>query len=282
VVIAIALALGASLVYGLSDFLGGLKSRSLPQLSVLLVSQGGALAVLITVVAVLGADPPSARFLLYGVLAGLAEAVGIAALYRGLAVGTMSIVAPVAATAPVVPVVAGIALGELPTPIQGAGIALAIAGVTMLSLVPPGRRATSGRGASVLFGLLTALGFGGFLAAVDAASEGGVAWALLVARIVTVGAFAAVALIGRPNLRIRPAELPVLVGIGTLILVADAMYAVASTKGLLTVVAVLSSLYPVVTIALAHRYLDERIERLQPLGIAVALGGAAAISAAAA
>jgi drug/metabolite transporter (DMT)-like permease len=282
VVIAIALALGASLVYGLSDFLGGLKSRSLPQLSVLLVSQGGALAVLIAVVTVLGADPPSARFLLYGALAGLAEAVGVAALYRGLAVGTMSIVAPVAATAPVVPLVAGIALGELPTPIQGAGIALALAGVTMLSLAPPGRRATSGVGASVLFGLLTALGFGGFLAAVDAASEGGVAWALLVARIVTVAAFAAVALIGRPNLRIRPAELPVLVGIGTLILVADAMYAVASTQGLLPVVAVLSSLYPVVTIALAHCYLDERIERLQPLGIAVALGGAAAISAASA
>jgi drug/metabolite transporter (DMT)-like permease len=70
--------------------------------------------------------------------------------------------------------------------------------------------------------------------------------------------------------------------IGSLILVADGMYAVASTKGLLTVVAVLSSLYPVVTIGLAQRYLGERIERLQPLGIAVALGGAAAISAASA
>ena len=103
-------------------------------------------------------------------VAGLAEAV-VAALYRGLAVGSMSIVAPVAATAPVVPVLAGVALGEPPTALQGGGIVLAIAGVTMISLVPPGQRSTRNVGPSVLFGLLTALGFGGFLAAMDGASE---------------------------------------------------------------------------------------------------------------
>lgn len=275
---AIALALAASLSYGVSDFLGGLKSRSLPQLSVLLISQGGALVALVVFVAVAGGSPPEARYVVYGMIAGLVEAVGVAALYRGLAVGSISIVAPVAATAPVVPVVAGFALGELPSPLQGAGIVLAIAGVVLISLAP-----SAGRGpasTSVVLGLGAALGLGGYLAAMDAASDGGVAWALLIARITTVAALLAVALVRRPPLRVARAELPALLLIGALVLAADAMFAVASTKGLVSVVAVLSSLYPIVTIALGHRYLGERIERLQPLGIAIALGGAAAIAAA--
>ena len=277
--LAIPLALGASLVYGLSDFLGGLKSRSLPQLSVLLISQGSALVVLIVLVAAAGAGPPSGEHIAYGVVAGLAEAVSVAALYRGLAVGSMSIVAPVAATAPVVPVLAGVALGEPLTALQGGGIVLAIAGVTMISLVPPGQRSARNVGPSLLFGLLTALGFGGFLAAMDGASGGGVTWALLLARLTTVAAFTAVVVATRPALRVARTDLPVLVLIGALILAADAMYAIATTEGLLSVVAVLSSLYPIVTIALARRYLDERVGRPQLRGIAVALSGAAAISA---
>ena len=117
--IAIPLALAASLLYGLSDFLGGVKSRSLPQLSVLLISQATTLVVLVVAVVVLAPAPPSGSHLVYAVTGGLLEAVGVAAMYRGLAVGSMSVVAPVAATAPVVPVVAGLALGELPTPVRG-------------------------------------------------------------------------------------------------------------------------------------------------------------------
>jgi drug/metabolite transporter (DMT)-like permease len=142
--LAIALALGSSLVYGVSDFLGGLKSRSTPLLSVLLVSQGAALLMLAVIVAASGEGPPGGEHLLYAVLAGLAEAVGVAALYRGLAVGTMSIVAPVAATAPAVPVVAAIALGELPEPLQGAGIAVALAGVAIISLQPQADESSRG------------------------------------------------------------------------------------------------------------------------------------------
>ena len=147
--IAIPLALAASLLYGLSDFLGGLKSRSLPQLSVLLISQATTLVVLVVVVVVLAPAPPSGDFLLYAVAGGLLEAVGVAAMYRGLAVGSMSVVAPVAATAPVVPVAAGLALGELPTPVQGGGIVLAVAGVTMISLVAPDRGEARDVGPSV-------------------------------------------------------------------------------------------------------------------------------------
>jgi drug/metabolite transporter (DMT)-like permease len=279
-VFAIALALGSSLVYGVSDFLGGLKSRSLPLLSVLLVSQGSALVVLATIVLASGASPPDGRYILYGAIAGLSEAVGVAAFYRGLAVGVMSIVSPIAATAPVVPVVAAIALGELPSPIQALGIVLALVGIAIISLDPQGFRAARDVGPSLLFGLLTALGFGGFLLAMDAASEGSVQWALLVARLAAVAAFTTVFLARRAPLSVPPAQVPVLVLIGVLIIGADSMYAVATTEGLLSVVVVLSSLYPAVTIVLARFYLHERLQRHQRVGVAASLGGAVAISAA--
>jgi len=277
-VLAIGLALASSLVYGVSDFLGGSKSRSVPLLTVLLVSQTTALALLAAIVVVRGEGPPGGEFLLYAVLAGLSEAVGVAALYRGLAVGVMSIVAPVAATAPVVPVVAAIALGESPGALQGAGIALGIAGIAIISLGPSGERSGDGR-TSLLFGLLTALGFGGFLVALDGASEGGVPWALLVARITTVAVFALAFVARQPAVGMRRDDLPVLALIGALVVGADSMYAVASTKGLLSVVSVLSSLYPVVTIGLARCYLRERLHPHQRVGVAAALCGAVMISA---
>ena len=272
----IALALTSSIGYGISDFLGGLKSRTLPLLSVLLVSQGSALAIVAVVVAVSGEGPP-VDYLHYGVLAGLGEAIGVAALYRGLAIGTMSVVAPLGAMAPVVAVGVGGILGEVPSALQGAGIALAIAGVVLIST--EGDRATGGPiGPSVMFGLLTALGFGGFFVGMDAASEGSVPWALLAARCAVISIFGIAFVIRRQPLAVNARELPVLAAIGCLIVSADTLYAVASTKGLLSVVAVLSSLYPVVTIALARVYLNERLSGLQRLGVPAALAGAAVVS----
>ena len=131
--LAVALALAASVAYGISDFLGGLTSRSVALLPVLLVSQGTALILLFMIVVSRGEGPPGGAFLLYGAIAGLSEMVGVAALYRGLAVGVMSIIAGVGATAPVVAVVVGIVLGELPTPIQGVGIVLAVSGIILTS-----------------------------------------------------------------------------------------------------------------------------------------------------
>jgi drug/metabolite transporter (DMT)-like permease len=278
--LAVTLALGSSLVYGFSDFLGGVKSRTVPLLSVLLISQGTALLLLAAVVLLSGEGPPDERFIYYGAVAGLSEAVGVAALYRGLAVGVMSIVSAIAATAPVVAVVGAAVAGEPPAAAQGAGISLAVAGVALISYSESGTPAQGSLGSSLLFGLLTAVGFGGFFVAMDAASEGDVPWALLAARVTSVSVFAAVCLMTRPRLGVERGEIPVLASIGALIVGADALYAVATTKGLLSVVAVLSSLYPVVTIALARAYLSERVERLQQIGIAVALCGVAAVSAA--
>ena len=278
--LAIVLALGASLSWGISDFLGGLKSRSLPLLTVLLVSQGAALLVLALVVIFIGEGPPGGSFLLYAGLAGVGEAVGVAALYRGLAVGVTSIVAPAAATAPVVPIAVGLALGEVPAPIQGVGMALAVVGIT----ISVGRSDSSGVDrrlalASVAFGLLCALGFGAFYVAMDAASEGEIPWALLLARATAVSLFLVAMAATRSSLSLGRRDAAVVGSIGLLVIAADTMYATASTHGVLGVVAALSTLYPLVTIALARVYLDEEVGRRQQLGAATCVAGVVAIAA---
>jgi drug/metabolite transporter (DMT)-like permease len=278
-VLAIGLALAASVAYGVSDFLGGLKTRSLALLGVPLVSQGTGLVALAVIAIGRGEGPPAAGFLVFAVLAGLSETVGVAALYRGLASGLMSVVAPVAAAAPVVPIVAALALGELPTAIQGGGIGLAVAGIV---LTVRGRPATAGPGAtlraSVVLGLLAAVGFGSFYVALDAASEFDVTWALLGARITTIAVFLGAVAATRQRIEVPHRDLPVLALIGLLIVAADALFAVASTLGLLGVVAVLSALYPLVTIALATLYLDESLGRIQLARIACAFGGVVAVA----
>jgi drug/metabolite transporter (DMT)-like permease len=136
-----------------------------------------------------------------------------------------------------------------------------------------------GARASVAFGLLTAVGFGAFYVGMDAASEGEIPWALMVARLTAVTLFLLTTRVSRAGVGMGRADVPVIVAIGVLVIAGDAMYATASTYGLLSVVAALSTLYPIVTIALARAVLAERVDRRQRIGIAVCLGGVVAISA---
>ncbi|MEV6110719.1 DMT family transporter [Streptomyces sp. NPDC051940] len=275
------LALGASLGWGTSDFLGGVKSRALPVLSVLFISQTVALALLAVTVAGRGEGPGAAGDLAYAAAAGLGETVGIAALYRGLAVGTMGIVAPVAATAPVVPLVADLASGELPGPVQLAGLALVLAGVAVTSHRPAGAAEEAGARVlpSVAYGLLASLGFGTFFLAMGRASEGDIGWALLTARSTAVAALAAAALARRRRLGVGRADLAPVALIGCLIVAADTLYATATTHGLVSVAAVLGSLHAVVTLVLARVFLHERLERTQQVGVGACLLGVMAVAA---
>jgi drug/metabolite transporter (DMT)-like permease len=277
--LAIVLALGSSLAYGASDFLGGLKTRSVALTRVLVVVQTTSLLTLVVVGALLGlwTDPPDARYLAFGALAGLWQLGGVAALYRGLATGTMGVVAPIAATSPVFAVIAGIAIGEVPAPLQWLGIACAVAGVALATLGSQPGVASGARTAGAGFGVLSALGFGGFLVGIDAASEGGVEWALLAARSTTLTVVAITVLAIRPQPRAARGDIPAFVLIGLLTLSADVMFAAATTEGLLSVVAVLGSLFPVVTIALASIHLGERMRREQWIGALLCLVGVAAI-----
>jgi drug/metabolite transporter (DMT)-like permease len=273
------LALAASLSWGVGDFLAGLSSRKLQVLTVLVVSQAAGLTSLAVLVAVRGEGPPGARYLVYAALAGIAGAVGLAALYRGLAVGSMSVVAPISATAAVIPVVAGLVTGERPSAAQGAGIGLALAGVVLASRErstdPAGRRVAEGVGLA----LVAAVSFGLLLVALGAASEADASWATFAMRSTSFTLLAATALVLRPNLSLARGDLAALALIGVLDAAGNALFAVATTESLLSVAAVLAQLYPVVTVLLARVILGERISRPQQVGVVSAFAGIALITA---
>lgn len=276
--LAVLFALTASLAYGLSDFLGGLKSRSSPVLSVLLVSQAAGLVLLLLVVLSRGDAPPGGPVLAVAASAGLGEAIAVAALYRGLAIGRMGIVAALSALAPVLPVVAASLAGEPPTPLQLLGMVVAIAGVVGIARGHERTQRSSPVVAGVVYGLLAAGGFGVFYVGIDAASDGSVPWALAAARTSAVALLLLAAAIHRPRKRVRAREVPALVAIGALIVGADSLYAFAAARGNLGMVAVLASLYPVVTMALARRYLREQLSVSQQLGVGLCLAGVLTIA----
>jgi drug/metabolite transporter (DMT)-like permease len=261
-VLALALALSSSLAWGVADFVAGLKSRSLPVASVMLVAVVTGLALAGAVVLARGVAAPATSFIVYAALSAVVGSVGLAAFYRGLAVGAMSVVAPIAGTGAAVPVAFGLASGERPEAVQVVGAATAIVGA---------------RGAPLA--VLAAVGLGSFLVAIDAASEGDVGWAILVNRLVSLGlvALAALLLRPRPPADLRDAAPAILVG--ALDTTANILIAFATTLGLISLVGVLGSLYPVVTITLARLVLGERIGRGQQVGAGTALAGVVLIAA---
>jgi drug/metabolite transporter (DMT)-like permease len=276
-VTAIALALGASLSWGLGDFLGGLTSRRLHVLTVLVVQQVFGLAAAAIWVAGSGDGFPGWEATAWAVGAGVAGCVGIGALYRGMAVGAMGIVAPVSAISAVIPFTVGVASGERPGTLQVAGIALALAGVALASREPASRG--GGRAAGIGLALLAALGFGLYFVFAERAAEESVPFAVATARGVALAVAFAAALAVGVSLRPGRSFLPALVVIGLCDVGANMLFSLATTHGYLSVVSVLSALYPVVTVALAAVVLHERIAPAQRAGVAGALAGAALITA---
>jgi drug/metabolite transporter (DMT)-like permease len=231
---------------------------------------------------VIGDPAPGAGAIAWGVSAGMAGLLGLSAFYRGLAVGTMSIVAPVAATGAVVPMLVGlVADGERPGAAQVAGIALALSGVVLASREPE-RAGAAARNSRAALGLavVAALGLGLALVGLErATAAAGVPWALLIARGLEVVVLVATAVVLRPELPGGPRAWRPLVALGLFDVTANALFAVASTQGLLSIVSVLASLYPAMTVLLARTVLHERVSRSQEAGVLVLLAGVVAISA---
>jgi len=245
-----------------------------PLAAVMIVSQGAGLVGIAIVVALSGAEAPPVADLWPAAGAGAAGALALTAFYRALAIGTMSIVAPISATGAAVPVVVGLATGDRPGALVLAGMAIAVAGVILASREAPGEEAgdRSGR-RSILLALVAALGFGTFFVGMDSAADADVFWALLWARAAAVTLLLAGAAIVRPPLRVDRPSAAILCGVGALDLAANALFALATTEGLLSLVAVLGSLYPVVTVLLARAVLHERVQMLQGVGVGAALAG---------
>jgi drug/metabolite transporter (DMT)-like permease len=280
-VLALALALGASLCWGTSDFVGGLQARRIAVLAVLLVSQGVGLIAISLLVAVRDIDPPALIHLLPAAAAGFGGAFALAGFYWALAIGTMSIVAPISSTGAIVPVVVGIASGGRPAPLQLVGIATAIVGVVLASREHgPGVESPSRASrASIALALLAALGFGGYLIGARATAHYNIAWSLLAAHVTAVAVMTLVVAVMRVSVRGVRGALGPLAAVGLLDLVANGLFATASRHGLLAVVAVGSSLYPLATVVLARVVLGERVRPVQEVGIAAAVAGVVMIAA---
>jgi drug/metabolite transporter (DMT)-like permease len=276
--VAALLALGGALCWGVGDFFGGLASRRLAVLTVLVVSQAIGLAGVLVWVLVSAEAFPGIVELLPAAAAGIAGLVGLGALYRGLAIGAMGIVAPISAASPIVPLTVDAVKGEVPGALQWLGIALVLAGIAVLSREGPGEdgtRVATGAGLAVL----AALGFGLFVVGLDAGADESAAWAVVAARSAAVAIAVVAALVVSTSLRPPRALLPMLVGIGIFDTGANVFVAAATTHGAAGVVAVLSALYPVVTVVLARIVLGETLSAAKRAGGVVALSGAALVAA---
>ena len=278
---AVLLGLTSALVYGAADFLGGLASRRSSAYAVVVWSQFAGLILLLAAVAVMGDPLPGRADLAWGVLGGIGGGGGVVLLYRGLAMGRMSVVAPTAAVGGAsLPVLVGILLGERPSPLALVGVVVALAAIVLVSSssiaseehrinrTPPGLFEAIGAG----------IGFALFFVSLDnVAIEAGL-WPLLAARVsIVVAAVAGVAT--RSPLRPARADVGSIVLVGIADMLANLLYLLASRRGMLSIVAVLVSLYPASTVLLARVVLGERLSVRQAIGLVVAAIGVVLIAA---
>ena len=278
--LSVVLALAAGISWGFADFLGGLNSRHLSLGTVLLVSQTVGLLLLLPLAIAHGwplLDGPTVAYAVAGSVSGL---IGIAALYRGMAVGSMSIVAPISATGAALPILFGLVRGERATPLQSLGIVLAAVGIVLASRAvdDPDAKVRVRVANGVGFALLAALGFGGFFVLLHEASMVDVLWAGAVQRLTGVCIMLVSAVLLRPTLSVGWSRLPGLIAVGALDAGANVLYSFASVVGLVSVAAVLASLFPVVSVILARVVLRERLSPVQATGVACALAGVAFIA----
>jgi drug/metabolite transporter (DMT)-like permease len=272
------LALASSAAWGVADFSGGLVSRRLPTLAVTVVSQSAGFVALLVVFAARGGALESRSFWL-GIVAGIGGGAGLAAFYRALALGTMSIVSPLAACGALVPFVLSIATGERPSWLALAGAGTALAGAVLASLDE--RRATApARSRAVGLALVAAVCLGLFTYFLGLGSREGDALSTLVgARAGSLALLVSFTLWRRAPLLVPARWLLPVAAIGLCDVAANALFALASGRGLLALVSILGSLYPVVTVVLAHVVLGERLTAVQVAGVGVALAGVVALGA---
>jgi drug/metabolite transporter (DMT)-like permease len=271
------LAVGASVAWGASDFLGGLAARRLPVVVVLFGAQAVGLVLAAAVWSAAGAQVPGSEVLLLGAAAGIAELLGFACLYRGLAIGQMTAVAPLAALTAVLPVAVAVGGGAEVAAIEAVGMLLAIIGTAVTATDSATRRVVRGAG----LGLGAALCFGMFFVFLGEASESAGAAAVLSGRVASVAVLALLVTVRPPGVRPTRRDAGVIATLGALDVAANLAYAGAAVGGADATVAVLASLYPLTTVLLARGLLHEHLGAPRLAGVIAVLGGVALISASA-
>lgn len=273
----VALALVAAALYGLSDFVGGVASRRTSVWPVgLLACVGATLGAV--VIALFDAGAPTGAHVAWALLAGTGSGVGTAFLYRGFATGRMGVVAPVSAVGAVlVPLLAGVIGGERPEVIGWVGIVLALPGIWFVSREPD-EGTTPGDSGGLVDGVLAGIGFGVLFAALGQVPAEAGYWPLVGTQVVSVLSLALLAVLlgGDPRPRV-PADLWGLFA-GVLATLAVLFFLLATNEGLLSIAAVITSLYPAFTVLLAVVVLSEHIHRSQTIGLSLCAAAVTLIS----
>jgi drug/metabolite transporter (DMT)-like permease len=277
--VAILLAGLSALMYGAGDFCGGMGARKSSIFAVLAFSQLTGLVVSALTVLAMRQQPPGLADLAWGAVAGVCGAAGLAALYTAIATTPVAVASPVAAvTGAVIPVLLGIGLGERPGVLAWVGIALAFPAIVLLTWGPAGHKRDGLVRRAALLGVLAGSGFGLFFFAVSRTSHLSGLWPRVAARVMTITVVALFALFTRRSLRPARGGLPVILLSGALDMGANIAFLLASRIGMLSVVAVVTSLYPGPTVLLAWVLLRERMTAARVVGIALAVTGVALIS----
>jgi drug/metabolite transporter (DMT)-like permease len=300
--VGILLGLLAGVTYGAADFIGGLASRRSSTLSVVVISQLSGLVVLLLLLPVLPAATPSRSDLIWGLLAGLGGAAGITLLYRGLAIGRMSLVSPITAVvAAIVPLAAGLLARERPSVPALIGVAIALVAVVLISTTEmpgepasnaapglvgsPGQRNTASAVRTwwlqpgLIEAVLSGIGIGIFYVLIAHTSRNAGLWPLACSRSASMGILVVLALVSKRSLVPQRDSVTAIIFAGIIDMLANALFLIATRFGLLSIVAVLASLYPASTVLLARIVLSEKLSKLQLAGVACALVATGLISA---
>lgn len=273
-----ALALLAALFLGVADFLGGVLSRRVAQITVLVLSQLVATAAVVPRVLLEPIGPDALPAYGWGALSGVGAAVGVSALYRALAIGTMGVVAPISALGVLVPVAAGLVGGDAPGALLVIGMIVAVVGSVCASGPELRGRGRGGGAKPVILALVAAAGFGTNNLAVAWGSAHDISATLLANVLVTLGLYLVALAVLRVVPRARGRDLVGIVAIGLLGFVANLCFAIASDSGMLSVVAVCASVFPAVTAVLGWWVLKERLLPVQVVGVILVLGGVAVVA----
>lgn len=277
------LGLVVALTYGTGDFLGGVSARRSSAVAVVVRSYSWSIAAMVLILLVTRPEAPLGRDLLLGCAMGVVGPIGIVLLYQGLSTGRMSVVAPVTAVgASMVPVTWGLIRGERPSVVALAGVAAALVAVVLISAAPDHPDSTGPATASTRkvlpLAIGSGLGFGTVYVLLGSTSKHAGIWPLVAARPISVTIVAAVALTSGRSLHGSRADRWTIAGAGLADIGANVVFLAAAHRGLLSIVAVVSSLYPASTVVLARVVLGERLHRLQVAGLALAACGVVAMA----